>query len=106
MVQGTGQDGGKSRKKRLRLARVLQRRALLVSPTGPIKAARRRGGKALRIGPWKRIGAAAQNGQLRPRLPAILLSPPRRPPPAAPLAPRRTAARPPAEDPDHDPCLE
>src|SRR5882757_5450705 len=50
--------------------RVLQRRALLVSPAGPISAALRGGWKALRIEP-RGHGGGALIGQLRPRLPRI-----------------------------------
>ena len=53
------------------MGRVLQRRALLVSPGGAISAALQGGGKALRIVARGRHRAGAQIGQLRPRLPRI-----------------------------------
>src|ERR1700686_992919 len=74
------------------MGRVLQRRALLVSPTGPISAALRRGGKALRIAPGGR-GSGAQVGQLRPRLPRIGFVLPRGAPPVALPEPGRAASR-------------
>src|SRR5450631_159631 len=50
--------------------RVLQRRALLVSPAGPISGALDQRRKALRIAA-RGQGGGALVGQLRPRLPGI-----------------------------------
>ena len=74
------------------MGRVLQRRALLVSPTGPISATLRRDGKALRIAPTGR-SSGVQIGQLRPRLPRIGLVLPRGAPPMALPEPGRASAR-------------
>jgi len=58
------------------VGRVLQRRALLVSPGGPIKATLRRARKALRLVAGGRA-PCPQIGQLRPCLPRIGLVPAR-----------------------------
>src|SRR6202140_1345305 len=68
--------------------RVLQRRALLVSPGSPISALRR-SGQALRIRPQGHCGAGTQIGQLCPRLARIglvlaLVAPPAGPPKPGP----------------------
>src|SRR5712672_3603748 len=104
MFRGTGQGGDRKAKKRYACARVLQRRALLVSPGGAISAALQGGGKALRIVAWGRHRAGAQIGQLRPRLPRIGLVLARGAPPVALPKPGCAAARHHAcdRDPDDD----
>src|SRR5712672_2559176 len=102
MFRGTGQGGDRKAKKRYACARVLQRRALLVSPGGAISAALQGGGKALRIVAWGRHRAGAQIGQLRPRLPRIGLVLARGAPPMPLPEPGRRAARRHACDRDRD----
>src|SRR5882757_3229446 len=102
MFQGTGQGGDNEANKRCACARVLQRRALLVSPGGAISAALRGGGKALRIVARGRHRAGAQIGQLRPRLPRIGLVLARGAPPVPLPEPGRRAARHHARDRDRE----
>src|ERR1035437_3019514 len=93
MFQGTGWGGDARPEKSEAMGRVLQRRALLVSPAGPISAALLRGRKPLRIVPRGRNGARAQIGQLRPCLSRIGLVLSRRGPPVALPEPGRGATR-------------
>ena len=74
--------------------RVLQRRALLVSPGGPVNAALRRRRKPLRIAP-RDCRRGAQIGQLRPRLARIGLVLARRAAPVALPEPGRRCRPPP-----------
>src|SRR5579863_465957 len=88
LVRGTATEP----KGRLREGRVLQRRALLVSPRSPISALLR-GAQALRIGPLRHWGTATQIGKLRPRLARISFVPTCGAAPMALPKPSRRAAR-------------
>ena len=90
-------DGDGTGTGRCACGRVLQRRALLVSPGGPVRAALRRAGR--RCGSPREAGAGGpQIGQLRPGLPRIGLVPARGAPPVALPEPGRDAARQHAQD--------
>src|ERR1700691_1628541 len=67
MFQGTGLRPGRNGQA---MGRVLQRRALLVSPAGPISGALW-AGKGPLVVPRRRSGATTQIRQVRPRLPRI-----------------------------------
>jgi len=92
MVQGTGSELRRGPEKLAFAARVLQRRALLVSPAGPIRAARLRSRQALRI---EACGGASgtQFGQLGLCSLRIGLVPTGGAPPVVLPEPGRDAAR-------------